>query len=249
MDICLRRENRVELSEKADASVFARPRSCGRERVRAAFACGNDNLLIIQQVRERTRDSARSRKAILDAAEKLFAERGYETATMERIAAGAGLSRAAPAYFYGSKAVLYREVLGRAFEETGVLIRSIDSGDLESVIAAGIARYLDFLAERPHFVQLVVRECLDGGRFLQQLPQHLAALGAGMQVVGRRGGGLRRDVDPRHLLLSTISLCWFPILARPLTTDLGFEPDSRDFAQERKVQVTTLLVNGALAKG
>jgi TetR/AcrR family transcriptional regulator len=64
----------------------------------------------------RSRDSGRSREALLAAAERLFAERGFEATSLTDIGAAAGLSRGTPSYFFGSKAGLYRAVLERAFE-------------------------------------------------------------------------------------------------------------------------------------
>ncbi|MDP9362946.1 MAG: TetR/AcrR family transcriptional regulator, partial [Chloroflexota bacterium] len=63
----------------------------------------------------RTRDADRSREAILDAAEALFAERGYEGASLQEIGRAAGVSRGTPGYFFGSKERLYQAVLERAF--------------------------------------------------------------------------------------------------------------------------------------
>ena len=183
----------------------------------------------------------------MDAAEQLFAELGYEGATMGQIAARAGLSRGTPAYFFRSKEDLYRAALGRAFEQTVELARSTDSElGFEQAIATSVGRYLDFLTARPDFVRLVVRECLDGGRFLHGLPEHLAALAEGMRAIGEGSERLRSEADPRHLLLSAISLCWFPVVARPLTADLGFDPESTTFVDERKRQVFDLLLHGAL---
>src|SRR3954452_24766933 len=59
----------------------------------------------------RTRDAARSRRAILDAAEKIFAREGYDAASLARIGETAGVSRGTPSSFFGSKAELYRAVL------------------------------------------------------------------------------------------------------------------------------------------
>jgi hypothetical protein len=72
-------------------------------------------------------------------------------------------------------------MLGRAFAETVELARSTDFVvGFEKAVSQSVGRYLDFLTARPGFVRLVVRECLDGGRFLQGLPEHLAALAQGM---------------------------------------------------------------------
>jgi len=203
--------------------------------------------------RPRRRDAARSRQAILDAAERLFATGGYESTTMAEIGSAAGLSVGAPAYFFRSKEELYRAVLGRAFDETSSLLRAprIGGAAFEEALEAGVSAYIDFLAERPNFVRLVVRECLEGGRHLQGLPEHLAAIGSALpRLVDERGRGhLREGIDPVHLLLSAISLCWFPMIAAPLTRDLGFEIDSTEFLRARKEQVTELLLRGALSGG
>lgn len=196
------------------------------------------------------RDAARSRQAILDAAERLFAERGFESTTMSAVGSAAGLSAGTPAYFFGSKQNLYRAVLGRAFEETSALIRAwrLDQGDLEEAVSNAVSAYVDFLAGRPNFVWLVIRDALEGGRFLQGLPEHLAAIGEAMpQLAGEQQTGLLREgIDPAHLLLSGISLCWFPMVAGALTHDLGFQAGSTDFLEARKQQVSELLLRGAL---
>ena len=169
---------------------------------------------------------------------------------MAEIGSDAGLSVGTPAYFFRSKEDLYLAVLGRAFEETSSLLRASATREaaFEEVLEAGVSAYVDFLAERPNFVRLVIRECLEGGRHLQGLPEHLAAIGAALpRLVDERGRGrVREGIDPTHLLLSAISLCWFPMIASPLTRDLGFEIDSAEFLRARKEQVTELLLRGAL---
>ncbi len=208
----------------------------------------SDNLLVDQQVMQATstpkvRDATRTRRAIQVAAEALFAERGYQRTTMAQIANAAGVSRGTPAYFFSSKEELYRAVLGHAFEETAQLIvgTSFAGGSFGQAVADSLGHYLRFLNERPNFVRLVVRECLDGGRFLTGLPEHLGAIAQAMDALNS-GSGLHPGVNPNHFLLSAISLCWFPLVARPLTVDLGFDPDSQDFVAERAHQVTELLL-------
>lgn len=193
------------------------------------------------------RDAERSRRAILDAGETLFADHGYQGATMAEIAAAAGVSRGTPGYFFNSKEELYRAVLGRAFDETADVVRAAPFADVsfEAAVADGLGHYMRFLKERPNFVRLVVRECLDGGRFLTGLPQHLGALAAAVAALNS-GGALRSTVDPIHFLLSAISACWFPLVARPLTADLGFDPDSNDFIEQRAAQVAEVLLRGAV---
>ncbi len=49
-----------------------------------------------------------------------------------------------------------------------------------------------------------------------------------------------------HLLLSGISLCWFPMVATALVRDLGFSTESEEFLEARKRQVAELLLRGAV---
>ena len=70
------------------------------------------------------RDATRSRRAILEAAERLFADRGFEGTSLGAIAAAAGLSRGTPSYFFGNKEELYRAVLEQLFAEREVAVRA-----------------------------------------------------------------------------------------------------------------------------
>lgn len=168
---------------------------------------------------------------------------------MSEIGSAAGLSAGTPAYFFGSKEGLYRAVLSRAFEETSELIRSWRFGEagVEDAIRAAVGSYVDFLAGHPNFVRLVMRDAIEGGRFLQGLPAHVASLAEALPRLTdqRHEGHMRQGVDPAHLLLSAISLCWFPIVVQALARDLGFQPDSAEFIQARKRQISELLLGGA----
>jgi AcrR family transcriptional regulator len=62
-----------------------------------------------------TRPSEYTRRNILDAATKIFAERGYGNASVREITKKAGANQAAITYHFGGKGGLYREVLKMAF--------------------------------------------------------------------------------------------------------------------------------------
>jgi AcrR family transcriptional regulator len=62
-----------------------------------------------------TRPSEVTRERVLNAAERLFAERGYEATSVRAIVAKARVNQAAINYHFGGKDGLYREVLRAAF--------------------------------------------------------------------------------------------------------------------------------------
>jgi AcrR family transcriptional regulator len=57
----------------------------------------------------RRRDAAATRRALLDAATELFAERGYDRTTVRDIATRAGVNQALLFRYYGSKDALFAE--------------------------------------------------------------------------------------------------------------------------------------------
>ncbi|ANZ20325.1 TetR family transcriptional regulator [Streptomyces noursei] len=66
---------------------------------------------------EQRRDAQGTRRLLLDAASELFAERGYERATVRDIAARAGVNQALLFRYFGSKKALFGEVMARGGQE------------------------------------------------------------------------------------------------------------------------------------
>jgi AcrR family transcriptional regulator len=172
------------------------------------------------------RDAERSREAILRAAEDLFAEQGFDAVSLGQIAAGAGLSRGAPSYFFGSKAELYRAALQRAFAEREEATRRAckpllswaaaeEAGPLEAHLSEAVGGYLDFLLRHQSFVKLIQREELAGGRRLRDVPREARAIEEAFQSIRAvaEQRGLRRFDVPEAVLVF-VSLTFFPLAQR-----------------------------------
>jgi AcrR family transcriptional regulator len=197
----------------------------------------------------RRRDAGASREAILDAAEALFAGRGYEGTSLHEVGARAGVSRGTPSYFFHSKADLHRAVLERCFAQVRDAVRSgreraIRSGEPPEVVLEGaVAEYFDFLASRPNFVRLIEREALgDGPGNAGQVAQ----MAIGQEMLQAMAGELGLDPSPSgdasQLLLSIISLCWFPLIhARTVAPLTGVDCEAPDALERRKRHVITLV--------
>lgn len=194
------------------------------------------------------RDAERSRQTILDAAERLFAELGYEAVSMERIGRAAGLSRGAPGYFFGSKVALYRAVLQRMFESTEQLVAETNRqlaevpDDLDRALEIVVENLLEFLYERPTFLTLVQREALRRSGLMEGTRAHLTLLRTGL-TIAERLDWTSAAANPQQLLLTLLGLCWFPLANPPLIRDLGGKLD-RTFVEARKRHVVALLKAG-----
>lgn len=203
--------------------------------------------------RDKVRDAERSREQILDAAEQLFAERGYEATSLAEVGRRAGVSRATPGYFFGSKAELHRAVLERCFADVRRAVRegkerALASGQTAEVILAGaVADYATFVAARPNFVRLIEREALSDRTVLEGMPLRLAVWNEALSAFRQELGLDISDTDEAaHLLLSLVALTWFPIIhGGTFLKAVGLDPSRPDFAEHRRRHITTLLL-GAL---
>lgn len=200
----------------------------------------------------RSRNADRSRESILDAAEALFAERGYQGASLQDIGDAAGVSRGTPSYFFGSKEGVYRAVLERIFTGVNELVRRArenvagSDGSPEAVFEREIAGYIGFLAERPNFVRLLQWESLSGGEILASSTARLQALGESERVIREETArGAFRSVDPAHLMLNIIALCWYPFSQQQsLMKVMGRNAYDPAFVEAHKKEVVELVLNG-----
>ncbi len=154
---------------------------------------------------ERIRDAARSREALLTAAEEQFAAHGLAGASVQDIGRAAGLSRGAPNYFFGSKDALYEAVLERVFAARDAAVREAFApltagGELRASLDHAVRGYLRFLRERPSFTRIVRWESLDADR--PGPPRSRAAEEAFASLPG--------DVDVSAAVLTFTALCFFP---------------------------------------
>ncbi|MGE0439486.1 MAG: TetR/AcrR family transcriptional regulator [Gemmatimonadales bacterium] len=206
--------------------------------------------------KDRERNAARSRELILDAAEQLFADQGYEATSLSDVGRLAGLSRATPGYFFGSKAELQRAVLARCFEQVRDAVRqgrarALASGQTPEIILAGaVSDYLDFVAARPNFVRIIQREALAPGRTLDGLPLSLVT---GQELVAALTQELGlEDEDPAEvaqMVFSLIALTWFPHLqGNTLGRVVGLDTASPAFPADRKRHITELLLGWLAAR-
>jgi AcrR family transcriptional regulator len=197
------------------------------------------------------RNAARSRQAILEAAERLFAEQGFEATSLQEIGAAAGVSRGTPGYFFGSKDALYRAVLDRAIAARRDLVvavgeRAARAGQPPAeTIADMIGGFLDFLAADRHFLPLVDRESLAGGRHLYATDGQLRSLRDSVDRLAAlldRGG--YHHVDARQLFISCLALCEWPFAHQPLLAGLGLEATDPGFLAARRRHILALVRAG-----
>jgi AcrR family transcriptional regulator len=157
-----------------------------------------------------------SAEALFRAAADEFAERGFEAAGVDRIAARARVNKAMLYYHFGSKRALYLEVLRHMFRAVGLRARAIADGPgtAEQKTDAWIAAIVEEAAARPWFPSIMLRELASGApRFDPETFAMMNAVYAAVRDIihqGQREGGYR-DVDPllTHLTIMPAILVFF----------------------------------------
>ena len=111
-----------------------------------------------------------SRARILTAAAREFAERGFEGAKVDRIAARARVNKAMLYYHFANKAGLYAEILRDVFGAAADAVEAVPAagGDPEAQLRAFVVAIATGAVARPHFPPIWLREIAEGGRHLDQ---------------------------------------------------------------------------------
>ena len=99
---------------------------------------------------------------LMNMAEKLFAEDGYELTSTRNIARAAGTNIALISYYFGSKQALYREIFLNRLEEMSRSLKSITGHPFSAIDKLGkfITIYIDHYRSESKFQRMLYREVL-----------------------------------------------------------------------------------------
>lgn len=160
---------------------------------------------------------------IIEAAKKIFVQRGLAGARMQDIADEAGINKAMLHYYYRSKEKLFEIVFNEALGKIiGRLSKIIENTELpvQEKIKAIVENYVTSIAETPYLPLFVMNE-------IHQQPELLVMRMRSMtgfpnvisfmkEIVEAGKRGEIKEVSPIQLFLNIISMCIFPFVAKPL---------------------------------
>jgi AcrR family transcriptional regulator len=142
------------------------------------------------------------RESILDAANLIFGQRGYDTVRIDDVAAAAGISKALIYEHFRSKQELYAELMNRAALE--MLDRIVAAGSEPD--AAGVTRLergaqagFAFVTEKPEAFQMFVRDVTDPEVAQQQAALRRGAVAAMVGLMEMEPPDTRQGLERRNL--------------------------------------------------
>ena len=186
---------------------------------------------------------------ILEAAKKVFVEKGFDGTRMQDIANELGMHKALLHYYYRSKEKLFdavfRDSFARFFPKMSEIMASELS--LKAKIESFVENYTNLLIENPHLPLFVFQE-------IQRSPEKMVELVRefGMKpeyfvnsVQKEIAAGTIRPINPLHLMVNILGMCLFPFIARPVLMGFIFENDRVKidaFLKERKKEVIEFMM-------
>jgi AcrR family transcriptional regulator len=154
------------------------------------------------------------REHVLDAAEEIFAETGYEATTVQSVAAAAGVSLATLYGVFKNKWDLYRGVHSRRIQALYGFIRTKGEAPTDPLdrMLAGIDAYIEFHMMHPHYLCMHLREGHLWSRAELPTPEQQAAWAGGLRMMakafelGIRAGIYVDDDRPELMARTTMAI-------------------------------------------
>lgn len=172
---------------------------------RAMAARGSKPALEQRPIAADVRIGARNRRAIVHAATRLFARKGFDGTRMSDIAADAGVPRPNVYYYFATKEDVYRAALGHLIEGWDQALTHIDARcEPGAALEAYVRAKLDYARTNVEESRLFATEVLRGAPFLTAADRaHMqnATRKASAVVESWVAAGRIKPVDPRHLFI------------------------------------------------
>jgi TetR/AcrR family transcriptional regulator len=190
----------------------------------------------------------RTRAEIVAAAERHFAERGFEATRLEDIAVEVGIRRAAIFYHFSTKQELYAAVLDEVFRE---LAESLPTGGSATErLEASMTGWVDFMAQRPNIARLILREAANAqpGKATPLTPAGKTTGDWFRAVIaeGIESGELQPRIEPYRFMSLMGAITIFHFAAMPwLALDQPVDPWGREELDKHKREIL-LVARGML---
>jgi TetR/AcrR family transcriptional regulator len=190
-------------------------------------------------VRRRS-NGIRTRAEIIAAAERHFAERGFQDTRLGDVAAEVGIRRPSLSYHFADKEALYVAVLDAVFADWSEALPS--DGRAVERLEGAMSSWIDFVAERPSAARLLLRELANA-----QPDKIDAFLRIGAAPIrwfetvieeGSASGELHPQVEAHRFMTLMAAIAVVQFAAIPWLTLRGpADPQEREELEKRKDEI------------
>jgi TetR/AcrR family transcriptional regulator len=196
---------------------------------------------------------------ILNAAMKVFTRRGFAAARMEDIAREAGINRALLHYYYRDKQTMFDLIFATRFKEFFMglfVIFDSDNITLFEKIRRMVEHEISTLIKHPDLARFIITEI---AQHPERLLEHGQKMGlnprlliSSFQILIQKeiNEEIIKPIEAKQLLLHIMSLCIYPFVAKSIVQTM-MQKDDNDFLdmmEQRKKEVSELIINGIIIK-
>jgi TetR/AcrR family transcriptional regulator len=182
----------------------------------------------------------RTRAEIVAAAERHFADRGFESTRLDDIAGEVGIRRAAIFYHFGDKQELYAAVLNAVFADWTAALPT--QGTPAERLEASLLGWIDYVAERPSVARLILREAANAqpglvSQFVRSGSAPVEWFGA-LIAEGVACGELEPIIEPHRFASLMGGVTVFHFAAMPwLSLGSSTDPSSAEELEKHKREI------------
>jgi len=173
---------------------------------------------------------------ILEAAKRVFVQKGLDGARMQEIADEAGINKALLHYYFRSKEKLFMTIfkveLNNFFPRLIPVLLSKEM-NYEQKIRHFVEEYIELFLRNPEMIAQFITESGINAEKLKDV----------MKVLSHELGFSVNEV--LHLMVTTVSSCIFPFAGKPIIEQVlfnGNEGDYQKFLSERKRYVADFMI-------
>lgn len=187
---------------------------------------------------------------ILDAAKKIFIEKGLDGARMQEIANEAGINKALLHYYYRSKNQLFEAVYEQVFKEMlpkmyGLFMQETS---LLDIIPQFFELHMEFLKRNPSiplFILMEIKKVPDFMKRMMDKNQIDVLAAVKVKVAAAVNAGLIRSIKGEDLILNMLSLSVFQFAAAPMYQAVAgiTEEEYFEIIDERKKTLAEFVIN------
>lgn len=191
-----------------------------------------------------------TKQKILEAAKKLFSERGYNGVSVRDISAEADVNVGAVSYYFGGKENLYQEVIGSGFDEVRQAVTGILNEDAppRERLELVFEEFLEFLLKEDSVSRIVFSElALGGGKLPESVERNFTRVFASIHSIISEAvdKGEFRRADPTLMIISFASFPAYLFFARPIVESIrGEKGYTKAFIKKAARHHVDVLLNG-----
>lgn len=193
---------------------------------------------------------------ILEAARQVFLDKGLEGARMQEIADRAGMNKALLHYYFRNKQKLFEQVFESVIASLIPQVLHLIGSDepIPDKIRQFVSMYLDVIYENPFIPRFILQEMNRNPEHLTSMMERIAGKDIRKQMKkldddlneASRLGQIK-PTSALHLVVNMLSLCIFPVVAKPLIAGILFHNNEKEYKQfliTRKEIVSEFIING-----